>query len=222
MAKTKQILFLTVVVFQSLSHVQLFVTPCAVARQASMSSVSRSLLQIMSIDSVTSSSHLIFCRPLLLLPSIFPSIRVFCNESALHIRWPKLSFSFSISPSNEYSGSICFREIPLKEKGHQETAAATLMASSRFHHDKNPFHEQLLVHIDLSTEIRVKLRLIIYLGDNNILIFMQILAPFRRYSLYSGSFGPNIQLRCRQRQMLLPTGKTDFYIGNQDPICIWS
>ena len=97
-----------------------------------------------------------------------------------------------------------------------------MIASSRFHHDKNPFHEQLLVHIDLSTEIKVKLRSIIYLGDNNILIFMQILAPFRRYSLYSGSFGPNIQLRCRQRQMLLPTGKTDFYIGNQDPICIWS
>ena len=110
MAKTKQILFLIVVVFQLLSHVQFFVTPWAVAHQASLSSISRSLLQIMSIDSVTSSNHLIFCRPLLLLPSIFPSIKVFSSESGLPIRWPKYwSFSFSISPSNEYSGLISFR-----------------------------------------------------------------------------------------------------------------
>ena len=71
---------------------------------------SRSLLKLMSIESVMPCNHLILCHPLLLLPSIFPSIRVFSNESILHIRWPKnWSFSFSISPSNEYSGLICFR-----------------------------------------------------------------------------------------------------------------
>ena len=96
---------------QSLSHVQLFVTPWTAAHQASLSSTSsRSLLKLMSIESVMPSNHLILCRPLLLLPSIFPSIRVFSSESTLHIMWPKYwSFSFNISPSNEYSGLISFR-----------------------------------------------------------------------------------------------------------------
>ena len=96
---------------QSLSHVQLFVTPWTAARQASLSITnSRSLLKLMSIQSMMPSNHLIFCCPLLLPPSVFPSIRVFSNESALHIRWPKYwSFSFSISPSNEYSGLVSFR-----------------------------------------------------------------------------------------------------------------
>ena len=96
---------------QSLSHVQLFVTPWTAAHQASQSIInSWSLLKLMSIESVMPSNHLILCRPLLLLPSIFPSIRVFSNELVLHIRWPKdWSFSFSISPSNEYSGLISFR-----------------------------------------------------------------------------------------------------------------
>ena len=82
-----------------------------VARQASLSTTnSQSLLKLMCIKSVTPSNHLILCRPLLLLPSIFPSIRVFSNESVLRIRWPKYwSFSFSLSPSNEYSGLISFR-----------------------------------------------------------------------------------------------------------------
>ena len=96
---------------QSLSHVQLFVIPWAAARQASLSFTNpRSLLKFMSIKSVMPSNHLVLCHPLLLLPSIFPSIRVFSNESVLCIRWPKYwSFSFSISPSNEYSGLISFR-----------------------------------------------------------------------------------------------------------------
>ena len=96
---------------QSLSHVQLFATPWTAACQASLSVTnSRSLLKPMSIESVMPSSHLILCCPLLLLPSIFPSIRVFSDESVLHIRWPKYwSFSFSISPSNEHSGLISFR-----------------------------------------------------------------------------------------------------------------
>ena len=95
---------------QSLSHVLLFATPWTVACQASLSITnSQSLLKLMSIDSVMPSKHLILCRPLL-LASIFPSIRVFSSESVLHIRWPKYwSFSFSISPSSEYSGLISFR-----------------------------------------------------------------------------------------------------------------
>ena len=95
----------------SLSRVQLFATPWTAARQASLSITnSQSLLKLISIESVMPSNHLILCRPLLLPPSIFPSIRVFSNESALGIRWPNYwSFSFSISPSNEYSGLISFR-----------------------------------------------------------------------------------------------------------------
>ena len=94
-----------------LSHVQLFATPWTTARQASLSITnSWSFLKLMAIESVMPSNHLILCRPLLLLPSVFPSIRVFSKESVLHIRWPKYwSFSFSISPSNEYSGLISFR-----------------------------------------------------------------------------------------------------------------
>ena len=96
---------------QSLSRVPVFVTPWNTARQASLSITnSRSPPKPMSIESVMPSNHLILFRPLLLLPSIFPSIRVFSNESALRIRWPKYwSFSFNISPSNEYSGLISFR-----------------------------------------------------------------------------------------------------------------
>ena len=96
---------------QSLSHVWLFVTPWTAARQASLSiTKSQSLLKLMSIELVTPSNYLILCRPLLLLPLIFPSIRVFSKESALCIRWPKYwSFSFSHQPSNEHSGLISFR-----------------------------------------------------------------------------------------------------------------
>ena len=96
---------------QSFSHVWLFATPWTVARQASLSIAnSWSLLKLTSIESVMPSNHLILCHPLFLPPSIFPSIRVFSNESVLCIRWPKYwSFSFSISPFSEYSGLISFR-----------------------------------------------------------------------------------------------------------------
>ena len=96
---------------QSLSHVWPFATPWSAACQASLSITnSRNLLKLMSIELMIPSNHLLLCHPLLLLPSIFPSIRVFSNESVLRIRWPKYwSFSFSISPSNEYSGLISFR-----------------------------------------------------------------------------------------------------------------
>ena len=96
---------------QLLSHVQLFVTPWTAAHQTSLSITNyRSLLNLMSFEWVMPANHLILCHPLVLPPSIFPSIRVFSIESVLHIKWPKYcSFSFSISPSNEYSGLISFR-----------------------------------------------------------------------------------------------------------------
>ena len=99
-----------VVVVQSLCHVQLSATPRTAASQTPLSTLSQSLLRLMSIESVMLSSCLILCWPLLLLPSVYPRTRVFSNESALHIRWPKYwNFSFSNRPSNEYSGFISFR-----------------------------------------------------------------------------------------------------------------
>ena len=96
-----QVFFIHIVVVQSLSRVQLFVTQWTAAHQASLSfTVSRSLLKLMSVDLVMPSSHLILCCPFLLLPSVFPSVRVFSIELALHIRWPKY-WSFSFSPSSE-------------------------------------------------------------------------------------------------------------------------
>ena len=122
--------------FSSVPHrVWLFANPWPAARQASLSIInSWSLLKLMSIDLVTPSNHLILCRPLLLLPSIFPDIRVFTNESALSIRWPKYwSYSFSISPSNEYSGLILFRMDWLDLLAVQETVKSLLQHhSSKF------------------------------------------------------------------------------------------
>ena len=106
--RLKQIV-INILFVQLLSYVQLFVIPWTAASQPSLSfTIFSSLLKLMSIESVMPSNHLILCHPLLLMPSIFPSIRVFSNESALHIRWPKYC-SFSISPSNEFSGLISFR-----------------------------------------------------------------------------------------------------------------
>ena len=112
--------------FSLLSHIQLFATPWTAAHQASQSiTSSRSLLKFMSIKLVMPSNHLILCHPLLLLPSIFPSIRVFSNESVLHIRWPKYwSFSFNISPSNEHSGLIS-----LLSKGLSKVFCSTTVKS---------------------------------------------------------------------------------------------
>ena len=100
-----------VVVVQPLSRVRLFVTPWTAARQASLSyTISQNLLKLMSIESMRPSNHLILCRPLILLPSIFLNIRIFSIELVLHIRWPKdWSFSFTISSSTEYPGLISFR-----------------------------------------------------------------------------------------------------------------
>ena len=130
-------------VVQLLSHIQLFVTPWAAACQDPLpSAISRNLLKFMSIESVMPSNHLILCLPLLLLPSIIPSIRVFSSELALHIRWPKYwTFSFSISPSNEYSGLIFFRidwfDLPgvqgtLKSLLQHDSSKASIHQSSAF------------------------------------------------------------------------------------------
>ena len=117
---------------QLLSHVRLFATPWTAAHQTSLSiSNSQSLLKLTSIESVMSSSHLILCRPLLLPHSTFPSIRVFSNESALRIRWPKYwSFSFNISPTNEHPGLISFRMDWLDLLGVQGTLKSFLQHHS--------------------------------------------------------------------------------------------
>ena len=120
------------VLVQLLSHVQLFATPWTAALQASLSfTISWSLLKLMSIESPMPSNHLILCRPLLLLPSIFPSIWVLSSKSFLCIRWPKYwSFSFSISPSSEYSGLISFRVDWLDLLAVQETLKSLLQQHS--------------------------------------------------------------------------------------------
>ena len=118
---------------QSLSHVQLFATPWIAAQQSSLSiTSSQRLLKFMSIRSVMPSNHLIRCH-LLLLPSIFPSIKVFSSESVLCIRWPKYwSFSFSISPSNEYLGLISFRMDWLQSKGLSRVFSNTTVQKHQF------------------------------------------------------------------------------------------
>ena len=122
---------------QSLSHVLLFLTPWSAAHQASLSITnSWSLVRLMSIESVMPSSHLILCRPLLLLPPIPPSIRIFSNESTLHMRWPKYwSFSFSIIPSKEHPGLISFRWtgwISLQSKGLSRVFSNTTVQKHQF------------------------------------------------------------------------------------------
>ena len=128
---------------QQLSHVRLFVSSWSTTCQASLSFTnSRNLLKLMPIESVMPSNHLIFCHPLLLLPSIFPSIRVFSSETVLRIRWPKYwSFSFSVSSSNEYSGLIYFRndlldllevQGTLKSLLHHHSSKASILRCSAF------------------------------------------------------------------------------------------
>ena len=140
---------------QSLSCVWLFVTPWTAARQASLSITKfGSLLKLMSVKSVMSSNHLILCRPLLLLPAIFPSIRVFSNESILLIRWSKYwSFSFNISPSNEYSGLISFRidrldllavQGTLKSLLQRHSSKASIFQHSDFFMSNSHIHTRLL------------------------------------------------------------------------------
>ena len=138
---------------QLLSHVQLFATPWTTAHQASLSITnSQNLTKLMSIESVMPSNHLILCHPLLLLPSVFPSIRVFSNDSTLHIRWPKYwSLSFNISPSNEHPGLSSFRmdwldllapQGTLKSRlQHHSSKASILRRSAFFIVQLSPIHD---------------------------------------------------------------------------------
>ena len=135
--KTQDKISVTLTSVQSLSHVRLFATPWTAAHQASLSITSpQSLLKLTSIESVVPFNHLILCHPLLRLPSIFPSIRVFSNESLLRIRWPKYwSFSFNISPSNEYSDLFPLGWtgwISLKSKGLLKVFSNTTVQKHQF------------------------------------------------------------------------------------------
>ena len=136
-----------------LSRVRLFATPRTAALQASLSfTISQSLLKLMSIKSVMPSNHLILCHPLLLLPSVFPTIRIYSSELALQFRWPKYwSFSLSISPSNEYSGLISFRidwfELPAVQ--------GTLKSLLQHHSSKaSNLQHSAFFRVQLSTSIR--------------------------------------------------------------------
>ena len=159
---------------QSLSHVYLFATPWTAAHQASLSITnSQSLLKLMSIKSVIASKYLILCRPLL-LPSIFPNIRVFSNESGLHIRWPKYwSFSFSISPSSEYSGLISFRMDGLTLLAVQ----GTLKSLFQHHSSKVPilWHSAFFIvqvsHPNMTTRKTIALTIWTFVGKVMSLLF---------------------------------------------------
>ena len=163
---------------QSLSRVWLFVTPWTTAHQASLSITnSQSLPKLMSIESVMPSSHLILCHPLLLLPSIFPSIRVFSNESALSMKWPKYwSFSFSISPSNEHPELISFRMEWLDLLAVQGTLKSllwhhSLKASILWH---LPFFKVQLSHPYMTTGKIVVLTTQIFVGKVMVLLFNKL------------------------------------------------
>ena len=130
-------MFTLCVFVQLLSHAQLFATPWTSACQAYLSfTISQSLLKLMSIEQVMPSNHLVLCRPLLFLPSIFPSIGVFSNESALHIRWPTyLSFSFNINPFSEHPGLISLGWtgcISLKSNGLSRVFSNTTVPKHQF------------------------------------------------------------------------------------------
>ena len=163
---------------QSLSCIQLFATPWPAACQASLSIInSQSLLKLMSIALVMPSNHLILCHPLLLLSSIFPSIKVFSNESVLHIRWQKYwSFSFSISPSNEYSRLIPFRmdwldllalQGTLKSLLQHHSSKASILRHSAF------FRVQLL-HPYMTTGKTIALTRWIFVGKVMSLLFNRL------------------------------------------------
>ena len=164
---------LFVVVIQLFSHLRLFVTPWTAAHQASLSITnSWNLPKLTSIKLVMPSNHLILCHPLCLLPSIFPSIRVFSNESVLHIRWPKY-WSFSISPSNEYSRLISFRMDWLELLAGQGTLKSLLQ-----HHSSKAsilqhsvFFMVQLSHLYMTTRKTIALTLWTFVGKVMSLLF---------------------------------------------------
>ena len=168
---------------QLLSRVWLFATPWTAAHQASLSITnSQSLFELMSIESVRPSNHLILCCPLLLPPSIFPSIRVFSNESALRIRCPKYwSFSFNISPFHEYSGLVSFRMDWLDLLAVQGTLKSLLQ-----HHSSkasilqhSAFFIVLLLHLHMTTRKTIALTRWTFVG--------KVMSPFFNMPLYLGN-----------------------------------
>ena len=170
---------------QSLRPDGLFVTLWTAARQASLSSTnSRSLLKLMSIESVMTSNHLILCHPLLLSPSVFPSIRVFSSESSLRIRWPKYwNFSFNISPSNEYSGVISFKMDWLDLLAVQGTLKSLL----KHHSSKtsilwhSAFFTVQLSHPYVHTGKTIVLTIWTFVNKTMTLIFNKLSASYHKY-----------------------------------------
>ena len=162
-------------IVQLLNHVQLFVTPWTAAWQASLCfTISQSLLKLMSIESVMPSSHLTLHCPILLLPSIFPRIRVFSNKSALHIRWPKYwRFSFSLSTSNEYSGLISFKIYQF----HLFAVQGTLRNFLQYHNVKasilqhSAFFMVQLLHLYMTTGKTIVLIIWTFVGKVMSLLF---------------------------------------------------
>ena len=171
----------SVVVFQSLSRVRLFATPWTAAHQASLSfTVSQSLLKLLSSESVMPSNHLILCRPLLLPPSVFPSIRIFSNELVFHITWPKYwSFSFSISPCNGYSGLISFRVDWLDLLAIQGTLKSLLQhhSSKASILQRATFYIVQLSHLYITTRKTIALTILIFVGKVMYLLY-NILSRF--------------------------------------------
>ena len=176
---------------KSLSHVRIFETPWTAAHQASLSfTISQSLLKLMSTESVMPSSHLILCHPILLLPSIFSSLNVFSNESALHIRWPKYwSFSFSISPSNEYSGPISSRIDWLDLFAVQGTLKSLLqhqsLKASILEHSASLSQ---LSHLYMTTRKTIALTIQTFLDKVMSLLFNMLFRPVIAFLLRSKCF----------------------------------
>ena len=193
-----------------LSHVQLFVTPWTAAHQASLSfTVSQSLLKLMSIESVMPSNHLIFCHPLLLLLSIFPSIRVFSSESTLCIRWPNYwSFSFSISPFNEYSGLISFRldwldllsvQETLKSLLQHHNSKASILRCSAFFMVQ-PSHPYMTTGKTIAFTLRTLTDKVMSTFFNTLSRFVIVFLPRSKYLLISWLNEKDARERCRHQQ----------------------
>ena len=186
-----------VVVVQLPSHVWLFATPWTAACQLSLSfTISRSLLQLISIKSVMLSNHLIFCCPLFLLPSVFPSIRVFPNESTLPVRWPKY-WSFNINPSHEYSGLISFRVDWFELLAVQETLKSLLQchnlkASTLWH---SAFFMVQLSHLHIATGKTIALTIWTFAGKvlyNKLSRFVIAFLPKNKCLLISWLPSPSV------------------------------
>ena len=189
-----------IVVVQLLSHIRLFATPWTAASQASLSfTITQSLLQLMPIELVMPSNHLILCRLLLLLPSIFPSIRVFSKASALLIRWPKYwSFSFNISPSNEYLGLISFSidwfdllavQGTLKSLLQHHSSKASILWGSVFFMVQLS-HPYMSTGKTIALTIRIIVGKVMFLLFNMLSSFVTVFLPRSKQNMQAQIVGP--------------------------------